>query len=170
MKHITLQLKNILAFCLLFTIFFVTPLFAQTTKSSNPNDRGFRLVICDGPAALNTPATHMISDGKGGLKLDDPQWKPDPNFIACDFQGLMKQVQHLITAMLTLGVFVAIIGFSYAGYLYITGTPGNISKAHELFPKIGLGFVIMLSAWFIIYQILGWLTGNSGLKALLGSP
>jgi len=143
--------------------------FAQTTKSSNPNDASFRLAICDGPAALNKPSTHMISDGKGGLRVD-PQWKSDPNFIACDFQGLMKQVQHLITAMLTLGVFAAIIGFSYAGYLYITGVPGKISRAHDIFRNVGVGFIIMLSAWFIIYQILGWLTGNSGLKALLGSP
>ena len=169
MKNKILQLKNILTFCLLFTVFFITPLFAQTTKSANPNDKGFRLAICDGPAALNTPATHMLSDGKGGLRVD-PQWKADPNFIACDFQGLMKQVQHLITAMLTLGVFVAILGFSYAGFLYVRGTPGTITQAHKIFEKVGVGFVIMISAWFIVYQILGWLTGNSGLKALLGSP
>jgi len=144
-------------------------IFAQTTKSSNPNDAGFRLVICDGPAALNKPSTHMINDGKGN-NIVDPKWKADPNFRACDFQGLMKQVQHLITVMLTLGVFVAIIGFSYAGFLYITGVPGNITRAHEIFKKVGIGFIIMLSAWFIIYQILGWLTGNSSFKALLGSP
>lgn len=142
---------------------------AQSTKSSNPNDSGFRLAICDGPAQLNEPSTHQIPDGKGGQKTD-PSWQKDPNFIACDFQGLMKQVQHLITAMLTLGVFVAIIGFSYAGYLYVTGVPGKITRAHEIFKKVGIGFVIMLSAWFIVYQILSWLTGNSGLKALLGSP
>jgi hypothetical protein len=169
MKYQTVKLKTIFALGLFINLLFISPLFAQTTKSANPNDKGFRLAICDGPAALNTPATHMMSDGKGGLRVD-PQWKADPNFIPCDFQGLMKQVQWLITAMLTLGVFVAILGFSYAGFLYVRGTPGTITQAHKIFEKVGVGFVIMLSAWFIIYQVLGWLTGNSGLKALLGSP
>ena len=149
-------------FILSFLVIPIVPAFAQPAGSANPNSSAFRLSICDGPAELNQidPATGKIEKG----------YVNDPKFIPCNFEGLMIQVRHLINIMITVGVFVAIIGFCYAGYLYITGVPGNITKAHDIFKNVSLGFIIMLSAWFIIYQILSWLTGNPGLKALLGSP
>ncbi len=82
----------------------------------------------------------------------------------------MKQVQHLIDIAMVLGVLAAIILFVYAGYLYITGIPGNIDKAKGIFPKVFWGFIIMLVAWFVVFQLLSWLTGNSGFGTLLGSP
>jgi hypothetical protein len=84
---------------------------------------------------------------------DGPQYPGQPSdYRICDFNA-------------------AIVGFSYAGYLYITGVPGNISKAHDIFKKVILGFVIMLAAWFIVYQLITWLVpGSSGVKYLLGNP
>jgi hypothetical protein len=69
---------------------------------------------------------------------------------------------------MTLGVLIAVGGLVYAGYLYITGIPGNISKAHDIFPSLAKGFIIMLAAWFIVYQILAWLIGKNGYGVLLG--
>ena len=117
----------------------------------NINSSKFRLVICDGPT----------------LPTNYPN-KP-ANYIPCDFQGLMLQLQHLINIAMIFGVLIAIIGFTYAGYLYVTGVPGNINKAHKIFPAVMWGFIIMLSAWFVIYQILEWLTGSRGFGVLLGS-
>lgn len=102
---------------------------------------GFKLVVCDGPEGLRPPG--------------------DLSYRACDFRGLMIQAQYLINVMIVLGVVAAILGFAWGGYLYITGTQGNIKKAKEIFPKLGIGFILMLTAWFIVYQILSWLTGNS---------
>jgi hypothetical protein len=142
-------------------ISFAHHALAQAPGSSNPNSSAFKFAICDGPAELN-----MIKpDGK-----IDPKYVKDQKFIPCNFAGLMLQVRHLITIMLTAGVFVAILGFSYAGYLYMTGIPGKITQAHGIFKQVGVGFIIMLSAWFVVYQVLSWLTGNPGLKALLGTP
>ncbi len=159
---------------ILIFVLFVFPAFSLAQnldpQVSNPNSSKFRLAICDGPEQLNQAKTHMIPDGRGGLKLDPPNWKPDPNFIPCNFKGVIIQAQHLINTMIVLGVFAAIIGFTYAGYLYITGVPGNINKAKDIFRKVAIGFIIMLIAWFMVYQILDWLTGNPGLKALLGTP
>lgn len=117
---------------------------------TNPNNSAFKIVICDGPAGANI--------------------NNDSNYVVCDFNGAMLQVQHLINIMMVLGVLVAIVMFSYAGGLYITGKPANIEKAHAIFPKVFFGFIIMLSAWFIVYQILGWLAKNDGFKTLLGNP
>jgi hypothetical protein len=52
---------------------------------------------------------------------------------------------------------VAVISFSYAGFLYLTsqGNPGQISKAHGIFKTTAIGFLIVLSAWLIVYAITG---------------
>lgn len=126
---------------------------------SNINSPLFRLLICDGPAQLveYNPETRTMQ--KGYVNKD---------FIPCDFRGLMMQIQHLINIAMTLGVLIAIAGLVYAGYLYISGTPKNIAQAHEIFPSLAKGFIIMLAAWFIVYQILEWLTGTNGYGVLLG--
>ena len=127
---------------------------------------GFRLVICDGPAELGYTYTN---DGAGkitkGAKI--------PDYISCDFNGAMIQIQHLINVAMVLGVIAAIAGFSYAGFLLIsmsvTGKMEDRKKAGEVFQKVVIGFVIMLVSWFVVYQIIDWITGNSALKYLLGN-
>ena len=125
-------------------------------ESENINSSGFRLTICDGPTIP-----------KGG-NVPTPTNLGHP-YVPCDFTGLMMQVQHLINIAIILGVLVAIIGFCYMGYLYITGTEKNIGEAKKIFPYLFWGFIFMLTAWFIVYQILSWLTGGSGFDKLLGS-
>ena len=137
-------------------------LFAQaavntlTTPSNteNPTQTGFKVVICDGPKLPNgvTPTS-----GTAGT------------YTVCDFNGMVLQVQHLINIFMVLGVLAAIVLFTYAGFLLLTGKEANIKTAKDIFPKIGIGFIIMLSAWAIVYEILVWLTGpNSIFIKLLG--
>ena len=156
-KSFKVQLATVACFVLLLCVMFTNATFAAPTQTLqdgdpniNPNTEDFKIVVCDGPAGLK--------------KLSN-----NPDFVVCDFNGLMRQVQHLINIMMVVGVLVAVCMFSYAGYLYITGVPGNITKAHAIFPKVFTGFIIMLSAWFVVYQILSWLTDNEGFKALLGN-
>ncbi len=131
---------------------------------SDPTKESFKLVACDGP-------TLPTNDAGKKMKAEiESKFNPPRSYVACDFNGIMLQVQHLINIMMVIGVFCAIFGFSFAGYLYITGTQSNIKRAHEIFPKVFFGFIIMLSAWFIVYQILTWLTDNPGFKTLLGNP
>lgn len=113
-------------------------------------DRGFRLVVCDGPAGANT--------------------NNDPNYVVCDFNAIMKQVQRLINVAMVAGVLVAIFGFIYAGLLMISGAPDKINHAKKIFRGVLIGFIIMLSAWFIVYQVLDWLTEEKGYSSLLGNP
>jgi hypothetical protein len=124
----------------------------NSPQSTNIKDPGFKLIVCDGPAQANS--------------------EKDPKYVPCDFNGLMKTIQHLINVAMVAGVVVAIFGFCYAGFLYITSgsQPNKRTEASKIFKNIGLGFIIMLSAWFIVYQILSWLTGDSGFSALLGKP
>jgi len=146
---------------------------AQSTNTTyseptlNINDSAFRLLICDGPKIPDALSAQLIPSNATDFRA---KYGHAPPYIPCDFQGAMMQVQHLINIAIILGVLVAILGFTYAGYLYITGKPGNISKAHEVFPKIFWGFIIMLAAWFVVYQILAWATGSNAFSVLLGKP
>lgn len=150
-----------------YTSFLLSPapVFAQRTSTLsdenyvNPNSPGFRIVVCDGPTI---PASQPQLLAARNSELGRP-------YVACDFNGMMKQVQHVINLAVVVGVLAAILGFVYAGALYMTGAEKNISKAKSIFPKVGGGFIIMLSAWFIVYQLLVWFTGeNSGFTTLLG--
>lgn len=167
----------ILAFLLLVSRAPAMAGSTQTLTSPMPtvdvNSSSFKLIICDGPDLSGLPSgTEITMQGQPvAITHGTNPTKPDGSrYIPCDFNGAMMQVQHFINIAMVAGVLVAILGFSYAGFLFITGTPGNISRAKEIFPKVGIGFIIMLSAWFIVYQLLSWLTGGSGFSALLGTP
>lgn len=141
---------------------------SQLKESENPNKSTFRIVVCDGPSLPRDTNGNYTSDSQ---KMVD-EFKAANNgreYVACDFNGVMLLVQHLINIMMVLGVLVAILMFSYAGLLMVSGKEDNIKHAKSIFPKVFWGFIIMLSAWFIVYQILSWLTNNNGFKTLLGA-
>lgn len=140
----------------------------QLKESENPNKSTFRIVVCDGPSLPRDTNGNYTSDSQ---KMVDEFKAANPGreYVACDFNGIMLLVQHLINIMMVLGVLVAILMFSYAGLLMVSGKEDNIKHAKSIFPKVFWGFIIMLSAWFIVYQILSWLTDNSGFKTLLGA-
>jgi len=125
------------------------------TDNVNLNDSSLKIITCDGP----TLPPDILKTTEATL---------GHTYVSCDFYGLMQQVQHLIDIAIVFGVVVAIGLFSYAGYLHITGTPANITKSYSIFRKVGIGFIIMLSAWFIVYQVIIWLTGSSQFAVLLG--
>jgi len=132
--------------------------------SESPTQSSFRIVICDGPEL--PPDTAGNKSARAALIKDAGS---PGQYIPCNFNGAMIQVQHLINICMVLGVLSAIVLFTYAGYLLMTGKEDDRKKAKDIFPKIGIGFLVMLSAWFIVFQILNWLTGDSVFTKLLGS-
>jgi hypothetical protein len=131
----------------------------QAPSSATSPFGAFKLVQCDGPdlSGLKTPITVTVN---GKSEQTTAGSNPD-NYVPCNFAGLMMQIQFLLNVMLVVGVLAAIVGFAYAGYLYVTGTQENLKKARSMFPKILIGFILILTAWFIVYQILAWLTPNA---------
>lgn len=155
---------HVLAFFVsIFVITAVVAPLSMVRAQNAANDKvdisseGFKVMFCDGPEQLR----HVKPDG-----VYDATYV-NKDFIPCNFEGFMKQVQRLINIMIVLGVVAALGGFSYAGYLYITGVPDKITRAYEIFKKVGIGFILMLSAWAIVYQILSWLTDENKFKGLL---
>lgn len=137
-------------FVLVLAMLFVPPVvtYAQSTQSLNPFLSTFQLSTCDGP--------------KGVAGINEQR--------ICDFKGLINQIKFLINAMIILGLLLAIAGFTYAGFLYMTGEQAKIKQAKEILQKTLWGLVMMLSAWFIVVQLLTWLVNdNTGARTLLGA-
>jgi hypothetical protein len=128
-------------------------------KTENPSNSAFRISVCDGPTI---PASQPEVLAKAQADLDH-------TYVACDFNAVILLIQHLINIMMVVGVLAAIVMFAYAGLEFISGQKAKIDKARSIFPKVFVGFIIMLSAWFIVFQILSWLTDNNGFKTLLGA-
>lgn len=176
-KKIILKLAPSVVVLIVFSLFSLHILGAnaqgvQTLSSPNstedPTQTSFRVVVCDGPALptkdLQDAAQAEIDQAAKNTGV------ATHTYVVCNFNGAMIQVQHLIDIAMVLGVFAAIVLFTYAGFLMLTGKEDDRKKAKDIFPKIFIGFIIMLSAWFIVYQILSWLTGNGTFTKLLGNP
>lgn len=98
--------------------------------SDNPKDEDFQLVPCKG--------------------------------ADCDFNALVVLFNRVINFILYVSIPLAAVSFSYAGYLYISasGDTGKIESAHEIFKKVLIGFIFIISAWLIVYTITNALLGS----------
>jgi len=74
----------------------------------------------------------------------------------CHFGDIFETINNIIRGLILIAIPFAALLLSYAGYLYLTsaGDGGKVKKAHEIFKNVGVGLVIMLSAWLIINTIL----------------
>jgi hypothetical protein len=81
------------------------------------------------------------------------------DLIPCDFNALIKLANNIMDLAFYISVPIAAIAFSWAGFLYITagGNSGRLGKAHEIFTKVGIGFIIVLSSWLIVSTIINTL-------------
>ncbi len=150
---------------------------AETVNITDPN---FMFSVCSGPDLSKLPATSKITVNHAVYNATTKQVENKPEtfdgghvptwYKPCNFNALIDTVQHLINIAIVIGVVVALGSFVYIGYLYMTGTQGNIKKAKDILPKIFFGFIMMLAAWFIVYQLLSWLGASAGFRSLLGSP
>ena len=75
---------------------------------------------------------------------------PDCNF--CNLMQLGENIKNFL--ILNLGAPAAALMFAYAGFLYMSGNPGNIGKAKGIFINVLYGFVIMLSAYLVVDVVL----------------
>jgi hypothetical protein len=157
---------------------------ASTTNSinedsggNNSTQSGTGVITTDidltDPVDLNSPtgpasqtSGNTTSNQPGAVKLDYSGWVKCDGVVTdseqyrqnkCDFVELINTVKSLINwaFMISIPIIIGII--AYAGFLYMTGTEANIKKAKEFIWNAIIGFVIMLSAWFIVTFVLNQL-------------
>ncbi len=95
---------------------------------------------------------------------------PSCNNGPCGYADLITMANTIIKFLvLDVSVPIATIAFVYAGFLYMTsaGNEGQISKAHEIFRKVIIGFVIAAAAWLIVHFILASFSVGSQYKSVV---
>ncbi len=139
---------------LLFLGFLLTSIFGLSFASSAISVRAAEpleytyLVTCDG-----VPAQKYDKDGNA----IGPRPGEEKRQIRCDIVQLFKTIQSVITFMFKLTIPVAVIMFTYGGFLYLTGVEKHVSKAKGIFTNVAVGFIIMLVAWVVVYTLVEWL-------------
>lgn len=75
--------------------------------------------------------------------------------IPCDFTMIMKLLSNILDFLIMISIPLAAIAFAFAGFTMITaaGNSGKIEKAKSIFVKVGIGFIVVLSAWLIVRLI-----------------
>ena len=73
----------------------------------------------------------------------------------CGFNTLMHLVRHLTDFALFLAMPIAALLFVWGGWLYLSAgaSPGNISRAHNMFWLAVIGLLWVLGAWLVIKLI-----------------
>lgn len=86
----------------------------------------------------------------------------------CNFRQLIHLGGHILSALIYFAIPLAALSFVYAGFLYMTagGNSGQISKAHDIFKDVGLGLIIVLSAWLIVNTVVDALLSEKANKPI----
>ena len=72
--------------------------------------------------------------------------------VDCDFASLMRLISNVLDFLIILSIPLATIAFAWAGFLMLTaaGSESKVSQAKEIFWKVLIGFIFVLSAWLIV--------------------
>ena len=81
----------------------------------------------------------------------------------CDFNGLVRLANNIISIGIYLAVLVAVAMFAFAGWLYLTsaGDTGKMKEAHTIFTNAAVGFIFILGAWLLVTLILSALASKA---------
>jgi hypothetical protein len=105
-----------------------------------------------------TPQTPATLDYSGWVQCDGVISSNEPNRNKiCNFANLVSMVKYLINWAFGISIPVIVGLLAYAGFLYMTGSKGNIDKAKKIMISAVKGFVIALMAWFIVTTLLKWI-------------
>ncbi len=117
------------------------------------------MLVCAVSVALPSMA-HAQSRGNGLIPCGNTV-DPSTGGITdeCTFNDLLKLGKNVINYLIALAIPLAAISFTYAGFLYITAVdnPKQVEKARSIFFLVLKGFLLVLSAWLIVYTIVSLL-------------
>ncbi len=74
---------------------------------------------------------------------------------SCNFTALVSMVNTIIQYLIYIALPLAAISFAYAGWLYMSAgeNSSQVSKAKTIFIDVGIGFILVLSAWLVFKLI-----------------
>ncbi|MCH8889054.1 hypothetical protein IID26_01355 [Patescibacteria group bacterium] len=86
-----------------------------------------------------------------------------PDTPGCNFCDLVQLSQNIINFLVGFAIFVAVLLFVYAGFLYLSAGANeeNVKRAHKLFGSVFIGFILVLASWLIIDTIMKAFVGDN---------
>ena len=139
--------KSNIKFVTAFITLLIISAFIFPVLSFAADEAGTGLIRC------GNATTSKLVDGKTIVVLANP----------CDFNDAIALIQRVIDGIITFSWIIFTISFIYGGFLYMTSgaNPGNKSKAISILWNTLKGFVIILTAWLIVYTLLTYLVPSS---------
>ena len=89
----------------------------------------------------------------------------------CGFGDLITLAKNVIHDLVLISTIVAVVVFMYAGFVLVTsgGNPGAKTKAKTIFINVLKGYLLILSAWLIVYTVTSVIL-EPGYSLLIGAP
>jgi hypothetical protein len=117
-----------------------------------------------GILALGAPQANLLAqegapklDYSGFVKCDGVVNPNEPDRKReCDLAALMDTIIKVVNFLFYISIPIAIALFAYAGLLYMTGREKHITAARGIFTSVAIGFIIMITAWFVVRQVVAW--------------
>jgi hypothetical protein len=81
-------------------------------------------------------------------------------YIDCQLCFLLELVNNVIRFLIVdVATPIAALSFAVAGIMYLTaaGNTGQIARAHSIFKKVVIGFILILAAWLLIDTVMKYL-------------
>jgi hypothetical protein len=146
-----------LAFVLLSSAPFVV--FGQTFDfDAGPSFDG----SLESAEVRNNIANNGMSEQQAGTEPGQVLVPCDGVKVKCDFNAFVLMINKIISWIIGIAGVIFAITLIYGGFLYMTSgdNPGNKTKATDMMWNTLKGFVIILTAWLIVYTILKTLAPN----------
>jgi hypothetical protein len=113
--------------------------------------------------------TEVKLDYSGFVKCDGVvRAGEDGRQTPCDFGALINTIISAINWAFYISIPLAVALFAYAGVLFMTGSQGNIKTAKDIFKTVAVGFIIMITAWFLVRQFVSWFVKDATATTFLG--
>ena len=84
----------------------------------------------------------------------------------CGWKELGPIVNELLSNILMLGIFIAILMIMYAGYVLVQGqgSPAARTQARNIFINIVIGMILLVGSYYIVEFILDTLNVNDAYR------
>lgn len=92
--------------------------------------------------------------------------------VPCDFNALVRLASNIMNFLILISIPLATIAFVWVGIKLLTagGNPGQVEKAKDIFKKVLIGFLFVLTAWLIVRFITSAILDSSRYQDLLPAP
>lgn len=140
-------MKNIINISALSIVIFIMSVcfilgsdvaIAQTPSPNVDGTFGYGLVRCDG--VVNPKETNRN--------------------VTCSLAELINTINYIIYRAIAFSIPLATVLMVYGGYLYMTGEQDKIKTAKNIFLNVCIGFIIMITSWFVVTTVVGWVVDD----------